>query len=527
MASDNFFVTYLLGVLMPKSSVTKRPYFVGRKFAALAFAALAVITSLGAATPASADTAFTYSIDSEGNATITGCDGSCDTQLVVPATIDDHPVTSIGEWAFWGKSLTSLTFLGDAVTASWNSWGQNPDLKFADVSSGTSGWGTTLGGLWVRVNHENFTYTTNAQNNVTVTGCVGPCPGVLTIPEQLGGNPVTTIGAWAFANYAGHQVYLDYVNLPGSVVTIEEAAFYENGVMYLTMGNSVTSIGDLAFEGNHLQPFTMSSALTTIGAGAFRNNWLSQITIPASVKSIGANAFRQEWMIQKVRFEGNAPTESADVFADNGPLSSVDVRYGTTGWGSRFSGMPVHVLYPPSAPIIWGAKSINGQVVIGTLLPRRIGRSAITGYEYTVNAGVTWTPVTSSDTLTRPRVSGLVGGTRYTLKLRAINGDGPGVESNAITFRPVTPATAPENVVVTSGAGYINLDFSAPLSDGGTPILRYGYSIDGGPWRSLGNVPGSKLIKLTNGKTYSVRLIAQNAAGLGTASPAIQVTQKR
>ena len=512
---------------MSKPSVTKRPHFVSRKIVALAVSALAVLTSLGAVTPARADTSFTYNIDSEGNATITGCDGSCDTQLVIPASIDGHTVTSIGEWAFWDKSLTSLTFLGDAVTANWNSWGRNPDLKFADVSSGTSGWGTRLWDLWVRVDHENFTYTTNAQNNVTVTGCVGPCPGVLTIPEQLGGNPVTTIGAWAFANLAGHQVYLDYVNLPGSVITIEEGAFYENGVMYLTMGNSVTSIGDLAFEGNHLQPFTMSSALTTIGAGAFRNNWLFQITIPASVKSIGANAFRQEWMIQKVRFEGNAPTESADVFADNGPLTSVSVLAGTTGWGSTFSGMQVHVLYPPSAPKIWGVKAVNRQVAIGTLLPRRNGRSAISGYEYTINDGATWASVDSSGTLTRPLVNGLVGGTSYTLKLRAINSDGPGAESNAITFTPVTVASAPENVIATSGTGYINLDFKAPLSDGGSPIIRYGYSVDGGPWRSLGNAPGPKQIKLKNGKTYSIRVVAQNAVGRGTASPAIQVTQNR
>jgi hypothetical protein len=45
---------------------------------------------------------------------------------------------------------------------------------------------------------ETLTYTTDANNKVTITGCVGTCPETLVIPSTLGGNPVTNIGEFAF-----------------------------------------------------------------------------------------------------------------------------------------------------------------------------------------------------------------------------------------------------------------------------------------------------------------------------------------
>lgn len=56
---------------------------------------------------------FKYDLDDDGNATITGYLGSGG-DVTIPAKLDDHPVTAIGEEAFYSeKSITSLTFKGD------------------------------------------------------------------------------------------------------------------------------------------------------------------------------------------------------------------------------------------------------------------------------------------------------------------------------------------------------------------------------------------------------------------------------
>jgi len=285
--------------------------------------------------------------------------------------------------------------------------------------------------------------------------------------------------------------------------------------------------GVVSNGGNCSGAVVIAPGATSISQWAFHHATITSVTIPASVTNIGEEAFYSS-PLKDIYFLGDAPTSLH--YAAFFGIGKVTVHISATaqgfGNGKTWNDMVISI-YSPSAPKIWGAHAGNGQVVIGAHLPRRNGGSAITGYQYTINNGATWASVDSTSTLTRPRVSGLVNGTSYTLKLRAINGYGAGVESQAITFTPFTVADAPENVVITSGAGYINLDFAAPLSDGGSSIIRYGYSIDGGPWKSLGNAPGPKQIKLTNGKTYSIRVVAQNAAGLGTASTAIQVTQNR
>ena len=70
----------------------------------------------------------------------------------------------------------------------------------------------------------------------------------------------------------------------------------------------------------------------------------------------------------------------------------------------------------------------------------------------------------------------------------------------------------------------MTLRWAAPASDGGSPILRYEYAIDGsGTWIDAGGDLEETVRDLTNGQSYAVAVRAVNAAGAGPATTVTSV----
>lgn len=102
------------------------------------------------------------------------------------------------------------------------------------------------------------------------------------------------------------------------VTEIPAYAFQDcTGAAEISMPDSVKTIGDYAFSWcNNVSCLDLPSNLQTIGANAFRNMYeLQSIVFPSKVKSIGDEAFAG-CSINKIYFEGNAPTISATAFKD-------------------------------------------------------------------------------------------------------------------------------------------------------------------------------------------------------------------
>ena len=62
---------------------------------------------------------FEVEISDEGNAIITGLDRSFEGTLVIPATIDGHSVTEIGEGAFYGGVSREMGMGGGDTEQGW------------------------------------------------------------------------------------------------------------------------------------------------------------------------------------------------------------------------------------------------------------------------------------------------------------------------------------------------------------------------------------------------------------------------
>lgn len=113
------------------------------------------------------------------------------------------------------------------------------------------------------------------------------CPRDVEIPASIGGIPITTISASAFA-----QKGITSVAIPTSIVTIDSFAFYNNQLTHVTIPGSVTTLGSNAFSSNNLATVTLPSSLTAISDYAFSSNMLTSITIPGTISAIGEFAFQ-------------------------------------------------------------------------------------------------------------------------------------------------------------------------------------------------------------------------------------------
>ena len=221
------------------------------------------------------------------------------------------------------------------------------------------------------------------------------------------------------------------------------------------------------------------------------------------------------------------------------------------GEGPASSEVPATPVTVPGAPAGLSASPGNARVTLSWAAPASDGGSPVTGYiiyQGTSPGGETGTQVNGSPvTATSYTVAGLTNGTTYYFKAIAVNAVGlsPLSEEASATLPPiVTPSTtpassattptgtapasastsapafaAPTGLTATPDNAQVRLSWSAPASDGGSPVISYKVYVATAP-----GVPGSAAVvstkgtgatvtSLTNGTTYYFMVTAVNAAG--------------
>jgi hypothetical protein len=160
----------------------------------------------------------------------------------------------------------------------------------------------------------DFRFTASS-SSVTITGYQG-IDNRVVIPVEIGGKPVTAIGADAFKD---NTLITEFVIFDG-ITTIGNNAFLNSRLRWINI-NECTTIGNIgtgAFQGTCLQDMIsnwptskvkripnnafrdsdLSKALvipdgiTEIGNYAFAGTQITSVILPGSVTRIGANAFR-------------------------------------------------------------------------------------------------------------------------------------------------------------------------------------------------------------------------------------------
>jgi len=256
------------------------------------------------ATPEESD-GLLYLLNEEGTAyTVVGMTENASLTLVIPETFEGLPVTAIGDRAFEGTAITSVTLPDSITTIGGWAFASCQQLTEVALPSGITEIPDGAFFCCMKLGGIDLPDGLVTIGRFAFAGCDGLT--TLVLPDT-----VTTLEYGAFTvcfnlkdvtlseslvtieDYAFYWCYpLAEVVIPDTVETIGAWAFSGTSITHMTLGKSVTFLGWGVFAGDPLTEIILPDTLTTITDGCFTNcRLLTSIVIPASVTTIGNAIF--------------------------------------------------------------------------------------------------------------------------------------------------------------------------------------------------------------------------------------------
>ena len=257
----------------------------------------------------------------ESTGTITGLtkEGKAATDIVIPSTINDVAVTSIGNDAFKEcKSLISVT-IPESVTSIENNTFQNcVSLKSLTISEGVTNIGDRA--FW----NCNSLTEVNLPNTIKSIGYAGfyICSSLskVNLPEGL-----TSIGQWAFT-----KCPLTEVIIPRSLTFLGDSAFRESNITTITIPNTLTTLEQGAFyKCSLIEEVIISSGVKETPSHIFYGcTSLKKVYIPLTLTKITTQTFYDCTSLTDVYYEGSQTDwSSIEIGTYNDVLNNVTIHY--------------------------------------------------------------------------------------------------------------------------------------------------------------------------------------------------------
>ncbi len=204
---------------------------------------------------------LSYTLNNNNTYTVSGIGSCTDTDLIILSTYQGLPVTSIGNWAFFGCSTITSVIMPDSVTyIGTSSFEGCSVLKEIVIPNSV----VTIGDY--AFYGCSLLESVNIPNSVTSIGSAvfQNCTALASVTF---GNNIESIGANTFTNCSA----LTEIVIPDSVTAISQAMFFEcSSLVNVQFGGDVKIIGDAAFSGcSLLASISLGNKVETIGEYAF------------------------------------------------------------------------------------------------------------------------------------------------------------------------------------------------------------------------------------------------------------------
>jgi len=280
-------------------------------------------------------TVFIYTVDAEGNATVTGMRGTTSI-ITIPETIDGHTVVAVGGFRYNTATrvnlpttvtainsrafqdcvnLTKVTGLDNVTKISSNAFNGCSALTNITFGSGLTSISTSSFQNCTALGEIYVPNTVTSVNNTAFTGCTNA-----VIKTQA--NSAAAKAAAAQGVTVKVVTDFDYtVNEDGESVTI--TGYYGNGGALVIPdeinGYKVTAINQRAFKGNtSITSVVIGNTVTNIKYEAFMNcTNITNITVGTGVTAVGASSFGGLTKLETITFEGSGITFNANALLNS------------------------------------------------------------------------------------------------------------------------------------------------------------------------------------------------------------------
>lgn len=248
-------------------------------------------------------TIFKYSLDDDGNATITQYNGNV-SALTIPGTLDGHTVVGIAKEVFKNNTRLKIVNIPNSVTSigdyAFEGCSNLCDIKLSNkiesIGRGVFKSCISLQKIKIPKSLKTVAYSNSAFADETPNSVFAGCTSLSTIEFE---EEITTIPAHLFMNCPG----LSNMVIPSTVTEIGTGAFQKcENLQEIVLPDSVTKIRDNAFEScTKLKKIGMSDNVVDIGAYCFANcTAVESMILSKKLENMGECAFEKCTSLQSV-----------------------------------------------------------------------------------------------------------------------------------------------------------------------------------------------------------------------------------
>ncbi len=286
---------------------------------------------------------FTYTLNEDNTAVITGYSNTGVTSLTIPSVLDNYTVTNIGDYAFSNFSQLKSVTLPDTIHTigrrSFEKCTALTDMVFPEgltgITDGAFNGCTALESVFIP---KSLVSTYGYLDAIAYGGPFRNCTKLTTVLFAEG---VHTIPAFLFIDCTA----LTSVVLPDTVKTIGDGAFKNCiNLKQIIIPDGVTVLERQTFANCYaLTDVTLPKKLTAITDGTFNScTSLKSINIPKSLVSVNGypdgyaygGAFKGCTNLTSITFEDGVHTIPGCLFIDCEALTSIDIPSTVTEIGS-------------------------------------------------------------------------------------------------------------------------------------------------------------------------------------------------